>query len=222
MKKRNLLKRTIISVLLLLAIPVSYFAISILLTFTTVNGNTAEFNNQNKTVYLSTNGVHLDIIIPKQDIDPGLLENLIHLEREEYISFGWGNENFYINTPTWGDLTFRNAFQAMFLNGPTLMHVTRYKQKSSTWIEVRLDETALKKLNHYIQRSFQRDNTGSTIILVNAGYSEHDNFYKANGGYSCLKTCNTWVNTAFKESGLKASYWTPFDFGLIRKYERSI
>lgn len=101
------------------------------------------------------------------------------------------------------------------------MHITRYKQKSTSWTEVNLDEPALEKLNQYILQSFQVDNNGSKIVLINAGYSEHDNFYKANGGYSCLKTCNTWVNNAFKESGLKASYWTPFDFGLINKYKRS-
>ncbi|MBL4888255.1 MAG: DUF2459 domain-containing protein, partial [Flavobacteriaceae bacterium] len=47
----------------------------------------------------------------------------------------------------------------------------------------------------------------------------NDDFYKANGSFSCLKTCNSWANSAFKESGLKSCFWTPFDFGLINKYK---
>ncbi|REG87882.1 uncharacterized protein DUF2459 [Winogradskyella sediminis] len=57
------------------------------------------------------------------------------------------------------------------------------------------------------------------IILENQGYSSIDDFYKAKGSYSCFKTCNSWVNSAFKESGLKSCLWTPFDFGLMNKYE---
>jgi hypothetical protein len=30
---------------------------------------------------------------------------------------------------------------------------------------------------------------------------------------------NTWVNEAFKKSGLKACLWTPFDFILIEKHK---
>jgi len=56
-------------------------------------------------------------------------------------------------------------------------------------------------------------------MLEGSGYGSKDDFYRANSSYSCFKTCNTWVNTAFKESGLKAALWTPFDFGLMGYYE---
>jgi uncharacterized protein (TIGR02117 family) len=215
----KIFKRILKCFLLLVAIPTGYFTTAFLLTSITVNKNSDEITSRSKTVYLSTNGVHLDIIIPKKEIPPNLLEDIVQLENEEYISFGWGNENFYITTPTWADLTVENAFQAMFLNGPTLMHVTRYRQKSSSWTEVNLQESELEKLNDYILRSF-RLNNNHKIILPDTGYTPRDNFYKANGGYSCLMTCNTWVNVGFKESGLKACYWTPFDFGLLDKYKQ--
>ena len=51
-------------------------------------------------------------------------------------------------------------------------------------------------------------------------YGANNSFYRANGSYSPIKTCNTWVNDGFKESGLKASYWTLFDFGLLNKYSK--
>ena len=66
---------------------------------------------------------------------------------------------------------------------------------------------------------FKINENGMKIILDNKGYSTRDDFYKSEGSYSCFKTCNSWVNIGFKKSGLKSCYWTPFDFGLINKYE---
>ena len=215
MKKiKNILKW----IVYLLAIPLLYLIISYILSAITINNKNIIKDNQ-KTIYLNTNGVHLDIVIKKKDLDYLLLKDLVYLEDEKYISFGWGEENFYINTPTWNDLTFKNAFSALFLKSTTLMHLTRYKTVKDSWVEVKIDKTELKLLNQYILESFKLDILDRKIILPNSSYTTHDNFYKANGSYSCLYTCNTWVNEAFKKAGLKACLWTPFDFGLINKYE---
>ncbi|NMM47917.1 DUF2459 domain-containing protein [Marinigracilibium pacificum] len=205
-------------VLFFLTLPIIYLAVSLLLTSITVE---RESTNEpaNKTIYLSTNGVHLDIVIPQEDIDSLLLSGIKHGQFADYISFGWGDENFYINTPTWDDLTFGNAFSAMFLKSSTLMHVTRYKGKRSGWVGVKITEDELRKINSYIQESFKLDDNGQKTILENQGYSTIDDFYKAKGSYSCYKTCNSWVNIGFKESGLKSCLWTPFDFGLMNKYK---
>ena len=99
------------------------------------------------------------------------------------------------------------------------MHVTRYNQYREGWIPISITETERQKLNAYIQKSFKIDPAGNKVKLAGSGYGSKDDFYRANGSYSCFKTCNTWANTAFKESGLKAAIWTPFDFGLLGNYE---
>jgi len=149
------LKKILKLILGVFAIPIIYLLISLLLTSITVNESEVSLN-ANKTIYLNTNGVHLDVIIPVSEIDNNLKKGL-KMKDEKYLSFGWGDENFYLYTPTWSDLTFNNAF--------------------------------------------------------------NDDFYKAKGSYSCLKTCNSWVNSALKMSDLKCCYWTPFDFGIINKYK---
>jgi len=73
-------------------------------------------------------------------------------------------------------------------------------------------------MNNYLENSFDIS-TGSKVIIPQDLYKNHDTFYKAIGSYSPAKTCNTWVNNGFKESGLKASYWTLFDTGLLNKYK---
>ncbi len=106
------------------------------------------------------------------------------------------------------------------MKSDTLLHITRFQEKYAAWVEVKVTNTELQKLNYYIAQSFQRDNKGKIMLLKDKGYAFNDDFYQAKGSYSALNTCNTWVNTAFKQSGLKASLWTPFDFGVLNKYEQ--
>lgn len=214
----KLVKRIIKWFLYFLLIPISYIIISLILTAITIDRKIYNEDND-KTIFLNTNGVHLDIIIPKNTINSLLLAGLKYEQADNYLSFGWGDENFYINTPTWGDLTFSNAFKAMFLKSSTLMHVTRYKSIRSDWIEIKISDTEFEKLNAYVLHTFKTNESGIKSRLENQGYSAIDDFYKANDSYSCFKTCNSWVNSGFKESGLKSCVWTPFDFGLMNKYE---
>jgi len=202
-----------------LLIPTGYVIISLVLSYITVN-RTALTPKDNKEIYLSSNGVHLAVVMQINDLGNELLKGLKYAPDEKYFSFGWGDENFYLNTPDWDDLTFGNAFKALFLKGSTLIHLARYKYKRKSWAKIEITDTELNKLNLFISASFKKDTGGRKIILKNRGYSINDDFYKAVGRYSLFNTCNSWVNRAFKESGLKACYWTPFAFGLMNKYKK--
>ena len=214
----KLVKNIVKGFLILLAFPLGYLIISLVFSVISTDRILVDSKN-NKSIFLSTNGVHLDIIIPKNDLDSSLILGLVKLADAEYVSFGWGDENFYINTPTWNDLTFSNAFSAMFLKSSTLMHVTRHNARKSDWIEIKINQNELYKLNEYIPSTFNTDASHMAVILENQGYSYYDDFYLAHGSYSCINTCNSWVNNGFKASGLKACLWTPFDFGLLNMYD---
>ncbi len=209
-------KKTIKWVLYLLTIPLVYLIVSLALTAITVNTDSNVEGSH--IIYLNTNGVHLDFILHTDDLHPKLLDDLSHQRNDMYFSFGWGDENFYLNTPTWGDLTFSNACKALLWNSSTLVHLTKYTQIGSDWIAIRVTDVELENLNNYLLATFIVDTTGHKVLLIGQGYGANDDFYKANGNYTCLNTCNSWVNSAFKKSGLKACYWTPFDFGLMSKY----
>lgn len=201
----------------ILLIPVSYLLVSLVLSWITVD-QIHSASDLNQSIFLSTNGVHLDIVLPKNAIEDELLSGLKLDVHDQYLSFGWGDENFYLNTPTWSDLTFANAFNAVFLKSTSLMHVTRYSNKRRDWVEVKLSHEKFQKLNQYILNTFKTDQQGQKMRLSHQGYTTRDDFYKAKGSYSFFKTCNSWVNTGFKQSGLKSCVWTPFDFGLLDKY----
>ena len=214
----KIIKKILKGLLYFILLIVGYFLISLLLTYITIN-KSQNTDEQSKMIYIHSNGVHLDIAISKENISKNLAEGLMDDSTIGYYSFGWGDENFYINTPTWNDLTFGNAFSALFLKSSTLMHVTQYKNKYSDWAEVKVTEEQLNKINTYILSSFSINKRNSKIKLEGEGYHSNDAFYKAKGSYSCLHTCNSWVNAGFKESGLKSCLWTPFDFGLLNKHE---
>jgi len=212
------LKKIIKWTAFVLSIPMLYLVLSLILTFIGVNTTDTEDDNT-ETIYISTNGVHLNIILNKKDTDGFLLKDLVHNPSEQFLSFGWGDEMFYLNTPTWSDLTLKTTFSALFLKGPALIHVSRYQHEQPNWIAIKVSQSELRKVNALILQSFIKDENGSKTLLKGKGYSRYDNFYKAHGHYSAFKTCNTWVNTIFKQSGLKCCLWTPFDFGLINKYK---
>lgn len=216
-KLKKVLRLVLKTLLLAISLPVCYLVVALITSAVPVNNDSFSSLN-NHTVYLSSNGVHLDIIIEKTKLSSSLINGIEHDPSDRYFSYGWGDENFYLNTPTWGDLTVKNAFRALFLKSSTLIHVTRYKHKRSDWVAVKVTAQQLENLNQYIQQSFTLDPNGGKQLLPHKGYSNKDDFYKAIGSYSCFKTCNSWVNTGFSKSGITACLWTPFDFSLLNKH----
>lgn len=200
-------------------IPIMYFLVSLILILIPVN-NEKENLEKNKSIYLSSNGVHLNIIIAKNELHPKLLDGLKHFENDNYFAFGWGDKNFYLNTPNWSDLTFINASRALFLKSNALIHLERYSTIQLNWVEIKVNQNQLNKINQYIDKTFYLDALNKKIVLNDKGYSYNDDFYEALGSFSCFKTCNTWVNTGLKESQIKAFLWTPFSFGLLNMHKK--
>ena len=213
----HIVKRVLKIIGIFICFPLIYLIVAIICSYIPVN--TKEVKDANYDVYLSTNGVHLEIVIPKENLSPSLLNNLEHQDKEKFISFGWGDKNFYAHTPTWKDITFSTGFKALFLNTPSLLHVSRYKKYKTGWIPVKVNQEQLKLLNNYIKDSFATDSNSNSVLHPQPGYWKQDNFYTAKGSYTCFYTCNSWVNQALKQSGVKASLWTPFDFGLLSLHQ---
>jgi len=168
-----------------------------------------------KEIYITTNGVHLDIILPVENVEPEFLSKLEILPGTKYVSFGWGDKEFYINTPEWKDLTFKTAFKALFLKSETAMHITCYSTSYSSWRNIKICSSQLDLLNKTIENSFSKNENGSFKKLAVPGYYESDFFYDATGYFSLFKTCNVWVNNALKEARIQTSIWSPFEFGVL-------
>lgn len=180
------------------------------------------------SIYLVSNGVHTDIVMPMRNEvhDWGQVVNPLHTrggQMAEYVGIGWGDRGFYLESPTWADLQASTALKAISGLGGSAMHVTFYPQapqEHADSIEVHLTPAEYERLVTGILPSFQLDANGQPIQIPYAFYHDSDVFYEANGRYTLFNTCNTWTNNRLKKSGLKAVVWTPFASTLMSAYRK--
>jgi uncharacterized protein (TIGR02117 family) len=178
------------------------------------------------TIYLRTNGVHTDLVLPVKNelmdwskiIDPEL--TLSKKSDFQYIAFGWGDLEFYRNTPEWDDLTFPVAFQAVFLRHPSAMHVEYMGplRVEQPYLPVQVSRQQYSDLSEYVLKSFKTNASGKIQPVKDLHYNRNDIFYLANRSVHFFYTCNTWVNSGLKKAGLRACLWTPFDDGIFYQY----
>lgn len=203
-----------IILLTVLTVTVIYFLAALLLSVIKTHPPEQSCFIKNE-IYISSNGIHLDIIISVELLDPNFLQKLELLPGTKFLAFGWGDRRFYLNTPEWKDLTFSTAFNALFLKSKTAMHFTCLSHSYTDWKSVSICPIQFNALTMYIENSFQKDEDGNFIKIPVKGYYDFDFFYNATGSFSIFKTCNIWVNRALKEAGVVTSVWSPFDFGVL-------
>lgn len=203
-----------------------YFLTAYCLSHISINADPV--NYADVTIYIKTNGVHTDIVVPtKNDQVDWSREikcsNTVSADTSyHYLGLGWGDKGFYLETPNWSDLKVSVAFKAAFGLSTTAMHATYYNKmkEDSTCKKIQIDKHQYEDLIKYISSSFKKDAKGHFInIQTNANYGSTDAFYEANGSYSLFYTCNTWANNALKASGQPYCLWTPFDKGIFLQYK---
>jgi uncharacterized protein (TIGR02117 family) len=172
-------------------------------------------------VFVASNGIHLDLILPRELVDPDLLGRLDPPEWVQFLAFGWGDKEFYINTPTWDDLELTTALRALFTDSEAAVHVVWLKNGSSEWIELSICPEQAMRLNQYLVSTFAAGPSGQLIEIEAAGYSSNDRFYQAVGNFSIFQTCNQWVNKGLKTAQVRTSVWSPFDKGLLYQVRRT-
>lgn len=215
---------------LVLVLLLGIYALAVwLLPYISVNRNADSQGDEDLSIYIKTNGVHTDIVVPvKNDrMDWSQLVQYAHTDAKdstlEYIGIGWGDKGFYLQTPEWKDLKFSVAFKAMFHLGSSAIHATFYKRMNTgeDCKEIRISNDEYDKLVTYIKNTFETDASGNSIHIesVNDGYGSTDAFYEANGRYDLFHTCNTWANSALKACDQRACLWTALDGGIFYQYK---
>lgn len=211
----KLLKALFIFVVVFIAFILNYLFFAWFLSMVTTTPTPQE-GEKRHTVYVSSNGVHTDLIFHKSLLQGDFWGQLKDLEGREYIAMGWGDKGFYLHTPSWADLKFSTAFSAAFLLTESLMHVSHYKSIQPSWKAISLTDNQLESIKGFVAASFDATKDGKMQILEGAGYGKNDFFYKALGSYTCIYTCNVWVNQALKKANVKTAVWAPFANGIMK------
>lgn len=207
----------------LLAIPCLYLLAALILGAVPANRGWHEAK-EGVTIFVRTNGVHTWILVPKvtPEMDWRPLVPGEHLRdprwgNGDYVALGYGNRTFYLETPTWGDLTMKNAFLALFGQGPSLMHADHddHPQAGPDQRPIVLSHEEYRRLVEFARASFQVDSSGRTMPLIGRGYGTSDMFYEAVGPYSAFYTCNSWTGAALRHAGVKTGVWTPLSQSIM-------
>jgi len=203
----------------LVAIPLLYLLAALLLGAVPAN---VAFSQPDRgvTIYIRSNGVHTWIVMPKvnAEMDWRPYARPEHLRdprwgNADHVAIGYGHREFYLETPTWGDLTLGNALNAAFGLGSTLLHVEHvHRPRTEDWQRpIRISPDQYRRLAGFIRPRFQLDGAGRPMPVLGRGYYSHDMFYEAQGGYSAILTCNEWTGRALRSAGIRMGLWTPFE-----------
>jgi uncharacterized protein (TIGR02117 family) len=192
----------------------------------TINSD-AGSQTQDVAIYIRTNGVHTDIVVPVKNSVKDWSQEIKYENTQSkdstasYLAFGWGDKGFYLDTPEWSDLKASTAFNAAFGLGNSAMHTTFYKsiKENKDCVKMTVSKENYQKLINYIENSFQFDSAHSAMFIAATTYGKNDSFYEANGKYSLFHTCNSWANGALKASNQKAAFWTVTDTGIFCHYQ---
>lgn len=187
----------------------------------------ADFNETDGVkIYVKTNGVHTDICLPvvNEYVDwRGFIPiaDFPDVSKHNYVSVGWGDKGFFLDTPEWSDLTFGTAFSAAFLPSETAMHVAYLETEPVLSFNTKqkyVHPDKYQDLIRFIKSSFKTN--GEKIDLIpGKGYWKNDNFYEARGSYHLFNTCNAWTNQALKIAGVRTAFLALFSDGIMRHLE---
>lgn len=159
-----------------------------------------------RTFYVVNHGLHTGLVIAR----PDLLQVLPALAEAfgdgDFVEFGWGDEDFY-RAP---QATLGLALRALFRSTAAVLHVVkiagdpRRRFAASEVIEVRVTADGYRQLLAFVAGTFTRSAAGALAALGPGQYGE-SRFYQAEGSYSLVYTCNTWVAEALAVSGCAVS-----------------
>lgn len=224
---QKFIRLTLLLIAGLIFVIVLYLIIALILSHITVNSNFKETPNGIE-IFVQSNGVHTNFVLPSKSEFTDWTPLLPYDQFEavdssfKYISFGWGDKDFYIKTPTWADLTVATALKAIFFLGNGAMHISYIRNKpgeSDLCKRLMISKMEYMTLINYINGTFKTDNLGEFIPIKHPGYSQYDCFYEAKGTFSFLKTCNVWVGEGLKKAGIQTSFWTPFYFSVLNSLD---
>ena len=173
------------------------------------------------TIYVQSNGFHTDFIVPikNEELNINWLQKigdstlLAKYSTYKYVSMGWGDDGFYMESYDNSFPTVPTIFSALFLPTRTLMHVNFYAngiQLDDDTARLVVSPQQYQALVKYIEVSFKKDIDNHFIPKNAKGYGKHDYFFHANKFYHLFRTCNDWTNGGLKDMGIKTASKAPF------------
>ncbi|MFB2894194.1 DUF2459 domain-containing protein [Aerosakkonemataceae cyanobacterium BLCC-F50] len=181
------------------------------------------------SVCVINDGMHINIVLPVSNslVDWREFINISAIGKDatanyKYLTFGWGDRDFYIQTPTLAELNLITAVKALFLPTPSTILVQGFaKLPQNRELKcVKVTKTDYLKLTQFIQNTFQFNSQNQPIRIAN-GHLSSSGFYAANGSYSILRTCNNWAAEALRKADVDTPLWAGLSSAVMLHFGRT-
>jgi uncharacterized protein (TIGR02117 family) len=168
------------------------------------------------SVYLVADSMHVDLVVPVENsaFDWRSVVKLETIGKEKrsdyrYLKFGWGDRDFYMNTPSLDKVEYPRLFRTLFAPGnPTAVHINGYGgipiEKDHVTKCVGLSQSQYLNLVAYLRRSLR----GGKVDRIQNGFAAAAGFYEGEGFYSIANTCNNWVAGALDAADVTTPLWS--------------
>ena len=217
MKLHKLLRRLAqaIGVVLLL------YALFLLLGFVPQNlGYQRPAPGDEVRIFVRSNEIHTDVVLPVTASDPAIDWRLRfprqHFQADvsncRYVALGWGNRQFYVETPRWSDLKISSAIGALCWPSETVLHVEYLHDvaHSEHFRELLISREQYHELVAFVESSIGKlDEHGAAELATSVTYGSANRFYSATGHYHAFNTCNQWTGRGLARAGAPVGMWTP-------------
>ncbi len=210
------------SLVVLVAVPSVYFGAAYGLARIAIN---TEFvpADHGVPIGVSSNGAHANLHLPVRALDVDWTAEFPPTDFPaaplwaDTISFGWGNRDFYLNTPRWSDFDLWLGFKAIVGIGGSALHVAYWPPllEGEAYTVVTVSPEAYLQLVAHIRETIAPDAAGNPQRIEGYSYSGNDGFYEARGTYTFVVTCNEWVRRGLAEAGIRTGVWTPLPEALL-------
>jgi len=171
-------------------------------------------------IFVRSNEIHTDLVLPVVCDDPAIDWHARfppqHFRADvrdfRYVAVGWGNRQFYIETPRWSDLKATSAIGALCWPSETVLHVEYlYDVADGEYFhEVLLNRQQYRELVVFVESSIGPiDERGAAEPATSVTYGSTDRFYFATGRYHAFNTCNQWTGRGLARAGAPVGIWTP-------------
>jgi len=159
-----------------------------------------------RSVFIVHDAWHAAIVIRQADLTAAMLPELRDFPTAEYLEFSWGDRD-YFPAPEGG---FGMALKAAFWSSGSILHVVGFDKTveaaypNAKILRIHLPEKAFQGLVKFISDTFSRPHPPAPAE-ARPGLFANGKFYAAEGKFSLLRTCNTWVAEAFSAAGFPIS-----------------
>lgn len=221
---KKFLKYVVKGVLFFVAFVAGYLLVAVAGTFITTDKQQPQTITNDKTVrvYVVSNGIHTDWVLPTQH---AVKNWRVHLEQTKlkkylkapYIGFGWGDKDFFLKSVNANFPGIIPTLKATFLPSQSLIHLSFYQNINPSLPNIYPLDISISQyqiLVKYILKSCKL-NAQQQLQWVSSGYQSYDFFFEAKGAYHLFNTCNNWTNRGLKVMGVRTGIWTPLEQGVL-------